>query len=185
MLTDLHREYLKTIARTTQIIVLGLTAGVVTFGVIAVVVGDRAPQNAQPAPAFIAYLAIAVACVALVASLVVPALVATNARRRIVAGLPAMPNPRVSLPPELGDVGPLGAVYQTRLIIGAAILEGAAFFNLVVYIVGGYVPNLVAAAVMLAAILSLFPTRSRVEDWIENQLRVIEQLRQMQPHDAR
>lgn len=185
MVTDLQRECLKAMARTMQVIVLALAAGVITFGVIAAVIGPEAPGNAQQGPSIIAYLAGAVACVALVASIAVPALLVANARRRIVAGRPAMPNPKLTIPPELGNVGPIAVVYQTRLIVGAAILEGAAFFNLIAYLLEGQLLSLVAAGVMLAALLSLFPTPSRLEDWIENQLRVIEQLRQMQPPDAR
>ena len=185
MMTDLEREYLKTMARAMQVVVLALAAGVVTFGVIVTVIGAEPPGDRQPEPSIISYLAVAAACVALVASIAVPGLLAAIARRRIVTGQPAMPNPKLTLPAELGDVGPIAVVYQTRLIVSVAFLEGAAFFNLIAYLLEGQLMSLTAAAIMLIALVSRFPTASQMTGWVEEQLKAIEQLRQMQPQDAR
>lgn len=185
MLTAPQRAYLAVIVRTMQIVVLAMAAGVTVFGVVTVVVNANAPAGGNRAETLIAYLAAALAGVAIVASIVVPAILANAARQRIITGKPPARTFSFSFPPEIGEIGPLAAAYQTRLIVASAILEGAAFFNLIAYVIAGQTFNLVAAAVMLVALLSLLPTRARLEDWIENQLTIITQLREMQPHDAR
>jgi hypothetical protein len=56
-------------------------------------------------------------------------------------------------------------------------LEGAAFFNLIVYMSEGQYLCLGLAAVLLLVILSKIPTRSRLEDWVSHELETIEQTR--------
>lgn len=185
MITDAERAYLKTVARVSQIVVAAMAVGVAMFGTVTVALNLVGQGGGQPAEPIFMYLAAALAFVALVASLVVPAMMASSARQKIIAGKPPVAGPAFPRPLEDSTVGPLAAVYQTRLIIAAGILEGAAFFNLIAYMLEGQALSLVAAGVMLLAILSLFPTWSRLYDWIENQLTVIAQLREMQPHDAR
>jgi hypothetical protein len=61
-------------------------------------------------------------------------------------------------------------VYQTATIVGAALLEGAAFFLLVAYFVEGTSWTLPAAlAVWLLLAWLHFPTRSSVEHWLTEQ----------------
>jgi hypothetical protein len=184
MITDSQRVYLKTVATTLQIVVAAMAGGIAVFAAVVLALDLGGQGGGQPAATLVTYLAVAVAAVALVVSLVVPAVITAKARQNIIAGKPPIPNPRLPLPPEVGQVGPLAAVYQTRLIVAAGVLEGAAFFNLIACMIEGHLLSVVAAAVMLLAILSLFPTRSRLEDWIENQLKVIAQLREMQSINA-
>jgi hypothetical protein len=63
----------------------------------------------------------------------------------------------------------LAVVYQTQLIIGAAIDEGAAFFAGIAYLIGKNSIALGAAILLLAGLLARFPTRERVARWIEHQ----------------
>jgi hypothetical protein len=67
------------------------------------------------------------------------------------------------------DGAGLCGIYQTRMIIGLALLEGAAFFNLVACLVEHNWWSLVIAGCLVVWMLALFPTRTRVEQWIENQ----------------
>src|SRR5581483_670179 len=67
-------------------------------------------------------------------------------------------------------VRPWLAVYQTRTIVGAALLEGGAFFLLVAYMAEGAPWVLVVAAVLWIAMAWLhFPTRDKVEAWVTDQ----------------
>jgi hypothetical protein len=80
---------------------------------------------------------------------------------------------------ELGDVLPLSGVYQTRLIIGCAMIEGAAFFCLIAYLLERRPLSLIVAGVLLLLLISQIPTVSKVESWVESELSTINQLRHM------
>lgn len=59
---------------------------------------------------------------------------------------------------------------QSRMIVTLALLEGAAFFNLVAVMVEGSVLNLIVAVLMLLAMGVSFPTRDRVQSRIESEM---------------
>jgi hypothetical protein len=58
------------------------------------------------------------------------------------------------------------------MIVGMAMLEGAAFFCLIAYIVEGNVLPLTAAGGLLFLMLFSFPTHDRVEEWVNGQLQM-------------
>jgi hypothetical protein len=58
--------------------------------------------------------------------------------------------------------------YQTGLIVGLALLEGAAFFNLVAYMVEKQWWTITIVAALLFWMLLAFPTRTRVTQWLES-----------------
>jgi hypothetical protein len=188
MLADAQREYVARVTATLQIIVAALAFGVLTFAGIALLVAvDAAGAAGGPAQPLLTYIAAGAALVALVLSWIVPGLIAGSGRQAIAASEPistATPMRDQPAANELGDVAPLLAAYQTRQIVRAAILEGAAFFCLISYIIEKQSLSLVAAGIMVLLLLGQFPTRSRVEDWIGGEMAAIEQLRQMRPVDA-
>ena len=53
--------------------------------------------------------------------------------------------------------------------MGAAIIEGAAFFAATAYLLYGHPIALGVAIVMIGVSLARFPTRARTEHWIEQQ----------------
>lgn len=57
---------------------------------------------------------------------------------------------------------------QGRTIVACALIEGAIFFNLIIYQVSGLRGNLAAAVFLILTVTARFPTRSRVESWIES-----------------
>ena len=63
----------------------------------------------------------------------------------------------------------LPAAFLTQLIVGAAMNEGAAFFALVAYLIEKNPIALGLAVVLIAGVISRFPTTGRVERWIEQQ----------------
>jgi hypothetical protein len=113
------------------------------------------------------YLAVGGAVCAIVASMIVPTILTEPLRRTF----------RVD--PEAADVRPIAQVYQTLLIIRCAILEGAAFFCLVSYMLERQPITLAATGVLLLLLLAQFPTTSRVAVWVENELVVAEQFRHL------
>jgi formate/nitrite transporter FocA (FNT family) len=74
-----------------------------------------------------------------------------------------------------GSAGEWLSIYQLRLIMRLALLEGATFFFLVVYLVEGLPISLAGAGVLLLGMLALFPTRTGVENWITSQRELTQQ----------
>ena len=165
MLTDAQRDELRPPVRTAQIIVAALVLGVLNFAAVAVFIVTTQKQGAQN-QAFITYVALARRC-AVVAVVIVPAVMIGPLRRSFAGGREGRP----SVPPQ---------AFQTLLIIRAAILEGAIFFCLVGYLLEGQTIVLVAAGILLVLLMAQFPTMSRMTAWIENELLVAEQIRQLQ-----
>src|SRR5207237_10518466 len=118
------------------------------------------------------------------ALIVVPNMLAANWRQKIAQGIDPLTTTR---PPEtiLEEGGPIPPppspqadparsvrwwqLYQTRLIITAALIEGVIFFELVAYLTEGPPCSLGMAALFLVGLALLFPTQDRVERWIRTQ----------------
>lgn len=158
--------------RTAQIIVAALVMGVVSFGVV-VVSGIAGGQGGQGNT--LTLLAVGFAAADLVLCLLVPQLLAAAQRRKIAAGTWGSTSAPSQGPAPDTDTGKLAIVYQTKLIIGAAMLEGGCFLALLAYMLERQLPSLVVAGVLLLALLAHLPTYGRVEAWIEEQLRRVEE----------
>lgn len=170
MLTDQQRDYLGQCTLRMQIIAGALASSVVVFAVVALVMRQGEPAES----AVISYVAIPFTIACLVGSPIVASRVARMARQSLVQGtLKPLPD----VPAGSGDVGLLAGVYQTRLIVAASMIEGAAFLNLVAYLLEGHVWTLAAAAVLLFILLMQFPTTGRVENWVSDELESVQQLR--------
>ncbi len=175
MLDSRQQEHIGRFTRTLQIIIGALALGVAGF---AMVVLWLQPERAAVAGRHInSLIASSMAVVALMASMIVPRVIGASMRRAIAAGKPLGQNIPAPVATELGDVGALTAVYQTTRIVAAAILDAAACYNLVAYMLEQQSINLVFAAALLVAILGKFPTRGTVEYWLNNELKQIEELR--------
>ena len=114
----------------------------------------------------VSYVAVAFAVMIVMPFAVVPPLLVTTARKRLAH--------------QYGEgndtlVSPLFMTYQTKTIIGCALLEGVAFFQAIAYFLEGQQICLLLAIAFMAGIALHFPTRARVERWIERQTELIEQ----------
>lgn len=58
-------------------------------------------------------------------------------------------------------------IFQTRMIIRAALLEGAAFLNGIVYMLSGSGIALALAVALILVMAWNFPTGDRVRNWLE------------------
>jgi len=110
----------------------------------------------KPHDPFMAYVAAAVAALNIGIRFIVPGVMDR-------AQLKKLPS---SAPEEL--VGRLFAIYQTRMIVGLAILEGAAFFNLISYVVERQSWTLAIVGLLLVLMAMMFPTLNQFENWIED-----------------
>lgn len=129
--------------RTMQIIALAMPQGVVLFGMIAVFAMGALSQ--PPSGTVVSLVAVAFAAIAFVAHLVISKIMARQGGSRQSPGY---------------------ADYQTQMIIKIALLEGAAFFNIIATIIEHNWWNLGIAGLLVGWMLANFPTRNRVEHWI-------------------
>jgi hypothetical protein len=173
------------IVRASQVIVVAMVVGVVSFLAISVFMVPAAvtapvDQTVAPVPALdrsqvplLTYLALAMGSVALVMSFVVPNIFVNHARKQISTGkwLPSAAYALAHLAQSKTDQDAvmLAAIYQTQCIIGSAILEGAAFFASIAYMMERNHIALGVAGIMVGFLLSRFPLKDRVITWVEHQ----------------
>lgn len=138
-----EREKLVPVVRTMQIITVAMAKGVLLFGLV--VYFAMRPDGVAPNP-LLQYIGYLLAVVTATLSFVVPRVI-TNSQ------------------------SPTPETYQTGLIIGLALLEGAAFFNVIAYMIEGQPLSLGVAAILAVMILVRLPTIGGVEDWIESRRR--------------
>ncbi len=178
------RDELGPMLRTLQIVVGALIAGTVGFLVVVLVVfttedrGDAAPV--------ITYVAVAFAVTTLIARIVTPGIIIARGRRAIARGTwrltqgSAAPPARIAeLLERTGDAGKLGILFNISTIVAAALLEGAAFFAIVAYMMEHSVLSLIVAVVLIFGLATHVPTRSRLIHWIEDQLAQLQQERHL------
>ena len=181
------REEIAPAVRTMQIIVANLVAGPTVFLVVVLFIsaGGEPAQNGGAVPAMTC-MALGFALLAALGRSIIPGQFVAGARKRIVQGTWRPPGGRsgASSLPDLieraGEPRMLAAVFQTRTIVAGAFLEGAAFFNLIAYLLEQSWISLLMAVVLILGVAVLFPTRSAVIHWIEEQLDRIEQQRQFE-----
>ncbi len=137
----------------SQIIAGALIGGVLIFAAIAFVIGRGKP----PGDPMLAYIAVAAAVAEVVGCLVVPKLVT----RESVS--------RNAVEPQRTPEMSLYAVYQVRLIIRFALLEGAAFFCGIAYISTARWWTLAAMLLLAGIMIAFFPGRAGYDDWVREQ----------------
>lgn len=167
------------VVRTLQIIVLALAAGVLLFALVAFFLpgGGLKPWDAN---AWVSLLMAVISLTMIPARMFMPALIAQAGRRSIASGA-GEPVERRSGEPSLPDTeeGKLLSVYTTQTIFGSAILEGAAFLNLVAFFLEGQLYSLILGLLLLAGLLAGVPTLHSLESWLERQLRRIQETRDL------
>ena len=164
-----ERSDLKDRIRSFRIVLLALIAGVGLFAMIVVAV---ASINWAP-PGTISLIIFFVTFVIVAQSLVIPRLIGKSASNQLVssekksAGLPNESHLKesVDLPSKL-----LG-VWFTSNLIGIAMLESAAFINLVFAMIEGSGWHLVVGFALLFVMLLRFPTEDKVFSWVEEKQR--------------
>jgi hypothetical protein len=145
---------------------------------MAIFVGMRAQANQPVADVpMMSYVFAAVTVVALAVSLVVPNRVVASARRMLAQPDRSASSRRFGNEPVADTIGFWCVLYQTRLIVGSALLEGPASAWLVAYFIEGTPWSLLAAAALLGLLASKFPTRLGLENWIEDQRELLQRER--------
>jgi hypothetical protein len=152
--------------RTMRIILVALCLGVLGMLVIVLTMGFNRPPPVVPV---ISYVGLALAVGMLLFMWVVPGFIEAAWRRQIARGNWPVANSRADEEHPSDDDSRWWMLYQTRMLIRAAPVEGAAFFNLIAFLVAGQAFSLGIALGLLLVLISLFPTRDGVARWIETQ----------------
>jgi hypothetical protein len=182
------QETLTPVLRTLQIIVGALLAGC-TFFLAIVLIASREMAGGD-GPPLLSYTAIACGVMALLARAVTARAIVAAGRRNIlrkagrapIGGTWSMPQPvgvRGDTLDESAVVAGLLPLLSTATIAACAMLEGATFFLLVAYLVEQWLPALIVAVAMIVLLALHLPTRSRVIHWVEDQLALLGQERQL------
>jgi uncharacterized membrane protein YqgA involved in biofilm formation len=153
-------------ARILQIIIIALAMGIVTVTLTVFVLrGDKPAAPVPSAPVYVFYLFVGTA---IATSAVVSRGLEANARRDATRGWPEQGEPT----PEQLDAAraTLATAYQTRMILRSALVEGPAIFGAIAYFLSGDRTILIVNFALICALVSRFPTATRFEAWINDQL---------------
>lgn len=145
------------------VIWLALIMGVVTFGIIVTFIGlKEEPGNGLPV---ITYLGMGIAALMLVLRMVVPNLIARNQFTQAMQEAKAEGNQDDEL-----LLGTFYQIFLVRLIIGMALLEGAAMLNLVAVLIEKQKLAFIPVVILLLVMIASMPTKSKLDAWIRNQM---------------
>jgi len=169
-------ERLTPVLRQLQMIVGSLVAGCTIFLVIALFVS--AGREGAEGPPLVSYIAMASGVMALLARALIPPKIITVGRQRILhqEGRDARRGDALD---GRSTVGRLLQLFAASTIIPCIVIEGATFFLLVAYVVEGWPPAVIAAVALIAVLALHLPTRARLIHWVEDQLTLLEQERQL------
>lgn len=144
--------------RTLQIIIGALVAGLLTFILIVSFISFFRAHAAAPNMPIITYVACFLACIQFPLSLIVPSQVVASGRKQLATKPPA------------DDTFALMNLYQTKTIITGALRQGVGFLAAIAFMIERQPISLGLAVVCMVAVAVLFPTRERVDQWLDDQL---------------
>lgn len=183
-----EREALAGTLLPLRIIVAALALGTLVFMVVVLAIGPIQDIPEEEGVPLVTYIALSFLAVILVMRVVVRGVAVAQGRRTIVngdfrlapgGGLQAADGQASAVHP---DVQALAQLFRVRLIVGVAMLEGAAFFLLVAYLMEQSPLSLIAVAPLIVAIVLHWPTTSGIIHWIEDQQTLLGQERQLAGH---
>ena len=144
------------VGRTSQIIAGALIAGVVMFGCVVFFRANGEPAESSP---MLGLMGAGMAVMAVVMRFIVPTIIVNGAKARLK---------------ETADADlmtQLAGLYQTKLIVGMAVIEGAAFFNLIAYLMEMQFWSYGVVAFLLGVMVISFPSQGQFENWAEEMKR--------------
>ena len=151
--------------RGMQIVAGALMFGALNFLLVVVLISG-ADVFGLGQPTLIAVIAAVIGAMMIGAHLIVPGIIASSQLRSAASqGMLGQD--------EATRNNKVMEIYRTQLIIGLALLEGAAFLNLVALMVGKSVASLAVFAILMCLMFLKFPTQSKVSWWVQDKLREI------------
>ena len=149
--------------RVLQIISFALMQGVLLFGGVVIWLTLEDKPDSMP---FLVWVGLAFAVMAVVMRTILGNFLPTGFRRGIDRTV------WDELSSTKQDEQLIGHM-QTKQIIELALLEGAAFMNLMFYMMEKQTISLIVAGVLLGLMAVAFPTGSKVDHWVDTQKQLI------------
>jgi hypothetical protein len=149
--------------RGMQIIAVALMSGVLFFLGI-VLMSTQGDVLSFKQPEIITIIAAGFGLLMIVNHFVIPGIIASTQLKQLISN-------DFTGSEEATRIDKLVGVYRIQFIIGLALLEGAAFFNLIALMIGNSGFSLCTAGVLFALMLMRFPTRDKVSFWVQDKLR--------------
>ena len=159
--------------RTTQIISFGLIMGVLFFGIVVSVIVPW--QNVHSNVTILTAVGLFAALSMIVMSAVLPRVIGASAARVTADQLKTANSKSFD---EQGIKTIVGQV-QAANIVRMAMLEGAAFLNLILFFVDKSLIGLIAGGICLLLLMIGFPTGNRMIGWIENFMDQVQDYKRM------
>lgn len=178
MFNDEQEQLITQSTRTIQIIAFALIMGVVMFSGVIVAAGMAAEE--PPETPLISLIGIGFALMCFIAALVVPSLMMKGMRKSVMEGKPLNTQQPQYHSEAVGEVGPLLGVFTTKEIVWRALLEGPAFLNLIAYMLEAQDFSLAIVGALVLTMLVTFPSRDKVERFVRDELRTLEQMRRLE-----
>ncbi|MEM8946898.1 MAG: hypothetical protein AAGD11_17115 [Planctomycetota bacterium] len=176
-MTNHDRKQIQGTARTAQIIITALVMGILGFAVFVLFLGSDTPQDESDSIRVVTVVAACFAIISIVLAKIVPPVVQRNMRRNILEGNRIKNNISAERAAAMGDVKLVAQSFLTTQIISAALPEGAAFMNLVAFMLEQQIISLVIVAALVTTMFFKFPSATKTESWIEGELQLIEAVR--------
>lgn len=149
--------------RGMQIIAGALIAGVlVFFGVV--LGGTQGDVFGTQTPDIIGILGVLFGLIAIVNQFIISKVIAGAQLKQIASN-------GFSELDEEETFNQICGVYRGQLIVSLALLEGAAFFNLISLLSEKSIVSLAVVIVLLSFMAIKFPTRDKVSFWVQDKLR--------------
>jgi hypothetical protein len=177
------RDQLPPTVRVTQIIIAALFLGSFNFLIIAALV-VRKPLNAAD-QSFMDCIALAFSFVTLGIWAFLPGIVVSRGRKRINQQLSIADEQQTEQPASnptdrentAGNL--LLGLFTTKTIIAGALLEGTIFFLLIAFLSDKSLSCLILAIAIMIRLVTLIPTIGRTTNWVEKQLRLLSEERDL------
>ncbi len=183
-MNETSRHHMAARLRPLQVIVGMMVLGATAFLIVAAVVSGEvaASPGDTPVTPVLTYLCAGFGVVALIARMLIPGVMTTSARANIVkkrVDSSATPAPKASSADGavLTDVVQLCTSYASVVVIRAAVVEGAALLAALAFLVERSPLSAVVAIVLILALLAQIPTHTVMAQWLDTELRHLEQTR--------
>ena len=147
--------------RMIQIISFALIVGPVLFGCF-VLLGTDADFKGEPS--VITWMAVGLSGLMMVNHFVIPRIITTATLKQLAGN-------GLNEQTETEKIQSIMGVFQSAHIVGFALLEGAAFFALIAWMLESTQYAVGAAVILIALMVIRFPTASRISFWVEDRLR--------------
>ena len=147
--------------RTVQIVVFSLIMCVVAFLIMVTVIADWASVNTEFS--LLATVSLVFGILMALMSIVVAMVVWHSALQVALTHLKETGTD----PKEILGMRTLVGVFQSKTIIQYAIIESAAFFCLVIFLIDHSMVSLVTAVALVLMMIVMFPTSSRILDRVD------------------